>query len=140
MMNRPIRKKEWAHELGARNGESNSTAGTHAKKEGQDAGPWEGTVQEIISYLHLGDDWDGFGAKAPGRELLESAIGLAHVFHENGIEPPHRVVPGINGTVLFEWQDANGTYTEVEIDQPLHADVMVVEPGQPARHWSIPSE
>ena len=80
------------------------------------------------------------GAKAPTKELLASAIGLAYVLHEKEVEPPCRVVPGLEGSVIFEWQFPDGTYAEIENDEPLHADVMIVEPGQAARHWTLPSD
>jgi hypothetical protein len=88
----------------------------------------------------LDDDWDGLGAKAPSHELVASAVGLAHLLNERGVNPPQRVVAGIEGSVIFEWQLPDGTHEEVEIVRPLYAEVMLVEPGQPARHWTLPSE
>jgi hypothetical protein len=38
------------------------------------------------------------------------------------------------------WHAPDGTYCEVEIDRPLHAEVMVIEPGKPARFWTLPTE
>jgi hypothetical protein len=104
------------------------------------AGSWEPAVTKLISFQQVEDDWDGFGAKAPGSELLESAIGLAHIFSQKGIDPPNGVMHGVTGTVIFEWQFKDGTYAEVEIDRPLHAEVMLVEPGKPAQHWTLPTE
>jgi hypothetical protein len=136
----PIPKQDWLKEVKSRNGVSPASQGEHPKDTVQDAGSWEPAVQKIVGFQHLGDDWDGFGALAPTREVLESAIGLAHCFLDDGVDPPHRVVAGPGGEVVFEWQDPDGTYTEVEIDLPLHAEVMVVEPGKPARQWTLPTE
>ena len=97
-------------------------------------------IRKIIEFQQLGEDWDGFGAKPPSRELLESAIALANVYYQKGVNPPQRVAPGVDGSVIFEWQGPDGTYTDVEIVQPFSAEVMMVEPGQPARHWTLPSE
>lgn len=88
----------------------------------------------------MGDDWDGCGAKAPSHELLASAVGLAHLFRDQGVPAPSRIVPGLDGIVLFEWQFPDGTYAEVEIVRPLFAEVMVIEPGKPAKHWTLPTE
>ncbi|MBI3412068.1 MAG: hypothetical protein HY040_27370 [Planctomycetes bacterium] len=104
------------------------------------AGSWEPTIQKIAEYQDLGDDWDGLGAKAPTRELLHSAIGLAYALFEKGVDPPHCVVPGLDGSVNFEWQYPDGTMMEVEIDRPLHADVMLIEPDQEPKFWTLPSE
>jgi hypothetical protein len=135
-----IPKREWAYEVGGRNGVSAALAKSPGKKVVAGAGPWEAIVQQIVEFQHLENDWDGFGAEAPSRELLESAIGLAYCYFEQGVDPPQRIAPGVCGSVIFEWQDPNGTYAEVEIDRPLHAEIMVIEPGQPAKHSTIPSE
>ena len=136
----PIPKADWVHEVGERNGASVSRSEHPAAKPIEDAGPWKLAVQKISEFQHLGDDWDGLGAKAPSRELLASAIGLAYVLHEKGVDPPHRVAPGLDGSVNLEWQDPDGTIAEMEIDRPFHAEVMVIEPGWPPRFWSLPTE
>jgi hypothetical protein len=136
----PIPKEAWAHEVSARNGISARAEEHSVEKAGADAGPWEPAVQKIVEFQHLGDDWDGFGAKAPSSELLESAIGLAYTFSQKGVGPPQRVAPGVDGSVIFEWQHPDGTYTDVEIVRPFYAEVMMIEPGKPAKHWTLPTE
>jgi len=136
----PIPKQDWLQEVTLRNGVSPPSKGETTQETARDAGPWEPVVQKIVGFQHLGDDWDGFGALAPSREVLESAIGLAYCFLNDSVDPPHRVVAAAGGEVVFEWQDPDGTYTEVEIDRPFHAEVMVVEPGQPAQQWTLPTE
>ncbi len=131
----PISKEVWLQEVSARNGAPVAGEGRPLPE----AGAWEPAVQKIIGFQHLGDDWDGLGAKAPSRELLESAIGLAYVLSEKGTEPPSRVVPGLDGTVIFEWQFKDGTYGEIEIERPFYAEVMMIPPGQPAKHWTLPT-
>jgi hypothetical protein len=135
----PIPQKDWADEAGQRNGVAAPRLEQATEKPSANAGPWEPAVQKIIEFQHLGDDWDGLGAVAPSRELLESAIGLAYLFYENGVDPPDGVIPGLDGSVNLEWQDPDGTIAEVEIDRPLHAEVMVIEPGKPPRFWSLPT-
>ena len=135
-----VREQDWAQEVSQRNGVALSPGREPGKEQFEDAGPWEPAVQKIVSFQKLGDNWDGFGADGPSREVVESAIGLAYCFLEDGVDPPHRVAPGVCGAVIFEWQDADGTYTELEIDRPFHAEVMVVEPGKPARQWTLPTE
>jgi hypothetical protein len=136
----PIPKAEWVHEVCERNGLSASSEKHLAKGRVEEAGPWELAVRKLEDYQHLGDDWDGFGAKAPSHDLLTSAVGLAHMFYERGVDAPHRVAPGVNGSVILEWQFPDGTYAEVEIVRPLYAEVMMIEPGQPAKHWTLPTE
>ena len=73
-------------------------------------------------------------------ELLTAAVGLAHLLSQKGVAPPHCVVPGPDGSVNFEWQEADGTVAEVEIDRPYHAEVMLIEPGKPPSFWELPTE
>jgi hypothetical protein len=136
----PIPKEDWLYEVGERNGVTPSPAKAPGLKPAADAGPWEPAVQKILAFQHLGDDWDGLGAVAPSSELLGSAIGLAYLLAAKGVAPPHCVVPGLDGSVNFEWQDPDGTIAEVEIDRPLHAEVMVMEPGKAARFWTLPTD
>jgi hypothetical protein len=132
---RPIRREVWAEVT-----ECNGIARQSGRANVEHTGLWESTLQAILGLRDLDNDWDGFGAEAPPLEVLESAIGLAHCLRDDGVVPPHRVAPGVCGTVILEWQDQDGTYTEVEIIRPLHAEVMVVEPGQSPKQWTIPTE
>jgi hypothetical protein len=135
-----VSKEDWSNEIRERNGVAVPRAWHTNDQQTDGSGKWEPVVREIISYQHLSDDWDGLGAKAPSLEVLASAVALAHLFHERGVNPPHCVVPSPDGSINFEWQGPEGAVAEVEIDGPLHAEVMVMEPGKPARFWTIPAE
>src|SRR5947209_15686262 len=103
-----VRKTDWRSRIGVRNGAAVVSADAAADGGVADAGPWEPAVQEIVSYQHLSDNWDGYGAEVPSHEVLQSAIGLAYTYYENGVDPPHRVAPGVAGSVIFEWQSPDG--------------------------------
>jgi hypothetical protein len=90
----PIPKEAWVHEAGGRNGLAVPTEKPSGKVRVEDAGPWEPVVRKIEGYQHLGENRDGFGAKAPSHDLLASAVGLAHMLSERGVDAPHRVAPG----------------------------------------------
>jgi hypothetical protein len=132
----PISKKDWDNEVGARNGVSIQLEEASAAE----AGAWQPAIQKIIDFQHLKDDWDDNGAKAPSGELLDSAVALAWAFCKTGMEPPSRIVPGVTGTVLLEWQLPDGTYGEVEIVRPFYAEVMMIQPGRPPKHWTLPTD
>lgn len=144
LLDRHIMKEEWQRESGEKNGLATAPARLHGVKDEQktvpDAGPWEPVVKKIVEFQHLGDDWDGLGARAPSYDVLVSAIGLAYVLNQQEVDPPVRVVPGLEGEVIFEWQFPDGTYAEIEIPRFLYAEVMLIEPGQPAKHWTLPTE
>jgi hypothetical protein len=135
-----IPKDEWAREVGEGNGVSFSRGKHYAPNGVDDVGLWRETVQQIVGFRDLGNNWDGFGAEPPTGDLLASAVGLAYCYQVKGVLPPQRVAPGVCGSVIFEWQDPDGTYAEVEIDSPLHAEIMIIEPGKEAKHWTIPGE
>jgi hypothetical protein len=135
-----VPEQAWHYKIGERNGVAPSGLEQPTKKPAENAGPWEATVQKVVSFRDLGTDWDGLGARAPSPELLESSVGLAYVMRDRGVDPPQCVIAGINGTVSFEWHDRDGTYTEIEIIRPFFAEVMVIEPGQPAKHWTLPTD
>jgi hypothetical protein len=143
LLDRRIPKQAWLTEAGERNGISEKPApsnGTGEQSRSEDAGPWQTAVQALAGFGKLGDNWDGQGARGPSSDLLASAVGLAYLLSEQEVDPPSRVVPGPAGSVIFEWQYPDGTYAEVEVVEPLYAEAMMVEPGQPAKHWTLPTE
>jgi hypothetical protein len=143
LLDRSIREENWRKEADERNSTSTAPARLHGSNGQQtvpNAGPWEPAVQKMVAFQYLGDDWDGQGARVPSKEVLQSAIGLAYTLYQQGVEAPSRVVPGPEGSVIFEWQDPDGTYTEVEVVGWLVAEVMLIEPGQRAKHWMVPNE
>src|SRR5262245_56981826 len=108
VLDRPILKEDWQREAGEGNGLAQAPARLHGasdeqKTAGPDAGPWEPTIKKIVEFQHLGDDWDGRGALVPSYEVVVSAIGLAYVLYQQEVEPPARVVPGIEGSIILEW-------------------------------------
>ncbi len=128
LLDRLVPIEDWQHENNGRNGH-------HV----DDAGPWSSCVRQLAQFQNLEDGWDGLEAQAPSQELLASAIGLAHLFHERRMPAPSRVVPGLEGEVLFEWQFPDGTHAEIEVVRPFFAEVMLLEPGKPAQHWTLPN-
>lgn len=137
MLECQIPKESWVSEAAAPNGKPTND---RPRPTTQSAVSWERAVQTIVEMHNLGDDWDGLGAIPPSRELLESALGLAHLLSDKGMEPPLTVVAGTDGSVNFGWQDADGGYAEVEVVRPFFAEVMVIEAGKPAKHWTLPTE
>jgi hypothetical protein len=125
-----VPEQDWLRETTAGNG-ADRTASEQTER-------WAEVIRRLDALRGLGEDWDGLGASGPSGELVDSAVGLAHLLRGRGGEVPSRVVAGTAGTVILEWQTSGGTLCEVEIDRPFHADVMLLEPGQPAKHWELP--
>ena len=100
---------------------------------------WAEQFRRLDSLRELQDDWDGLEAKAPRAELVDSALVLGWILRQQGVAAPCRVVPGVNGTVLLEWQ-SEGAYCEIEVTEPYRGEVMQILPGQPAQHWVLTDE
>lgn len=100
---------------------------------------WSRRIEELLTIRSYEDDWDGQGAKSPSTKLVESALILAETFRQGGVEAPSRIVLGVNGTVIFEWQ-AGEDYCEIEVTRPSHAEGLRLVPGRSAEHWVIEAE
>ena len=100
---------------------------------------WNSRIDGLLAIRSLANDWDGQGAQAPSTELVDSALLLAQDLRLSGAEPPDRIVSGVNGTVIFEWQDGE-EYCEIEVTRPYHAECLRLVPGQPAETWIIHAE
>lgn len=133
----PITRECWDEQVRRLKASSNAVLESCTGKLVEDAGPWASAVREILSCRDLSENWDYYGAQPPSRDVLESAIALAYAYEKSGVQPPHRVAPGVAGDVTFEWQHPDGTFAEVEINARLYAEIMVVEPGKPARHATV---
>jgi len=99
---------------------------------------WEAALNKLAGFRDLQEDWDGQGAHPPSSELVDSALGLAALIRERGMEPPTGVAPGPMGTLMLVCHGSNGTYCEIELERPFQAEVMFLQSGQAARHWMLP--
>jgi hypothetical protein len=97
---------------------------------------WQQLIEELRGFEHLGDDWDGLGAKPPAPALVASSVSLAHQLRQVHVRPPSRVVPGLDGTILFEWQQ-DGVFLELEVTQPGQAEWMQILPSRAAQHGEM---
>ena len=139
ILDAPIQEKDWHTTVSNLKGALFPQAQS-AGVMPEGGGVWHPAIQKIVTFQDLHDDWDGQGAKAPDLALLESSVGLAYLLAGRGMPPPDRVVPGLEGSVIMEWQEPGGTYREIEIVERFFAEVMVLEPGKPARHWTLPDK
>ena len=101
----------------------------------QDEG-WRAAIDDLLKYRGYADDWDGGGAAAVPADLVDSAILLAQRLQRDGSPPPTCTIPGVNGTVAFEWVIPGGR-VEIEVVEPFLAEVTEALPGQPVRRWVL---
>jgi hypothetical protein len=96
---------------------------------------WARTVQKLRAMGRLYDDWDGLGATAPDRELVDNAEAFLALFRAHAPNsPPSRVIAGPNGTVVFGWQSPS-MQLEAEIESPGVAEFVLEESGSAPQMW-----
>ncbi len=101
------------------------------------AGPaWKRTTEALRDLGQLTDDWDGQGAEAPRPATTEGARALAAILETKHDVPPDRVMPGVTGTVILEWQ-REGWYVEIEVTDRQRADVMTTSPAGASTHGTL---
>jgi hypothetical protein len=81
------------------------------------SGGWESTIDELLRFRNLPNDWDGEGTDAPSDELVDAALCWAKDFQAGGITPPDRVHVSVNATIYFEWHNRT-FYYEMEVHTP----------------------
>jgi hypothetical protein len=98
---------------------------------------WGQRIDDLLDIRRMEDDWDGLGAPAPATALVDSALLLAQILRQERWLPPCRIVAGLTGTVLFEWQGAGGEYAELEVTRPRHGEWVRMVPGEPTMSVAI---
>jgi hypothetical protein len=78
---------------------------------------WNRVSERILEISNLKDDWDGAGAIGVPDEIVNTAWMLFTYLRHAGGGPPDRIVPGPDGSILFEWQYGN-VYLEADIERP----------------------
>src|SRR5688572_18163148 len=90
-----------------------------------DAG-WNSILTEMEEFRTLEDDYDGQGAIAPTAQTFESAAELARALRRQGVVAPTYVVPGVNGSMNFDWEQEGGVSVGIEVVGPYTADVFIL--------------
>lgn len=83
---------------------------------------WDREFDNLLRIRQLPDDWDGQGAPAPSTELVDSALVLALHLRQSSLPAPDRIVPGVAGTIVMEWQTKRGRCLELEVVEPYLAE------------------
>jgi hypothetical protein len=103
---------------------------------------WNYRIDDLLAMRQLSDDWDGIGAKAPTTSLIDGALQLARVLRHAGARahidwrgPPSRIVPGRNGTIIFEWQTPY--YQEIEVVSPHRGESLLMIPGEATKAFGV---
>ena len=91
---------------------------------------WDALIREIGQMRRLGDNWDGAGGMGPSGPTVDWAIRMAQSFRDRTAPPPSRVMPGVTGSVLLEWQ-SDGHLVQFEIPRPYAIELFDASQGQP---------
>jgi hypothetical protein len=64
-------------------------------------------------------------------------LQLVTALQSQGIVPPNWVVPGVTGTLSFEWVLEEGRSIEIEVTGPCTADIFFYTPGGSTEYFEI---
>jgi hypothetical protein len=91
-------------------------------------GDWTRQMIRLSELRRLQANWDGDGARAPSRELLDSVEHLLRSYRARKTQPPSRMVATADGTIAIEWQTPP-TFTSLEITRPFEGDLLIEREG-----------
>jgi hypothetical protein len=99
------------------------------------AAQWDRLLDDLLRLRTLEEDWDGQGASALDPANVDRAIAWVQQMRrwEQAL-PPARVVPGVTGELILEWQ-ADSFYLAAELAKSDRVEWLLTLPGQPTRQW-----
>lgn len=98
---------------------------------------WGDVTDELIDISQLNDDWDGMGATAPARALVQNCFDLARVSREQcKLPPPDMIRPTPDGNISFEWQTDFG-HVEIEVSHDS-IEFIYVDPQKEVHYQNSP--
>lgn len=84
---------------------------------GPDLPSWEVHIKDqLVSILHLQEDWDGFGAGQIRRDVLHFAIAILRQIMRSDTPSPH-ITPMSHEGVQLEWH-TDEIDLEIEVEEP----------------------
>lgn len=69
---------------------------------------WNRVITKIQSFRKLEDDWDGEGAVAPRKELIDHIVSRAANYWKYEFSVPSRILLTDEGAVAIEWLEPHG--------------------------------
>ena len=100
---------------------------------------WGDVTDQLLDLEQLEDDWDGMGATAPTKELVQSCGKFVRLARKQpNLGPPVFVVATPDGHVSFEWQSPSGRL-EAEIT-PEAVEWVISGPAIPTQTMEMPWE
>jgi hypothetical protein len=101
---------------------------------------WDRLTDDLLRFRRLENDWDGQGADAPAPANVDAALAWLRQSRQwPRAVPPSRIVPGVAGEVIVEWQ-TGGLVLVAELNQPTQVEWVLVTPGRPNRHWTTSTD
>ena len=109
-------KKEGAVEFTERQvrnkGTHDATVFTQQHDDFVDQG-WDEIITTVRSLAALEEDWDGNHSVPPEQQVIDVAEKLAQQLKSTSHPAPTRVVPGVNGSISFEF--GGEPFLEIEV-------------------------
>lgn len=79
------------------------------------SGLYKQTERELLDYLALDEDWDGYGGVVPDEAVVQTCINFLHLLNVKGIAPPRPMLDGQGEVSLFWRRDES--YFEIGFEE-----------------------
>ena len=79
---------------------------------------WNECFEQLDRISLLEDDWDGLGADAPAREVVDDAYSYLNGLRAETMPPPSRTIATPDGSILLEWLTDSKDRLEIEFSEP----------------------
>jgi hypothetical protein len=88
-------------------------------------------VKEIISFVSLNQDWDGYGALPLQVESAANAILITNQLTDSDLLKISAVYPNPHGTITFDWENDLAERISLEVGNTSFSYYVKVSSGSP---------
>ncbi len=89
-------------------------------------------VKEIISFVSLNLDWDGYSALPLEVESAANAILITNHLSDSALSKIFALYPNPHGTITIDWQNNSGEIISLEVGNTSFSYYIKIESSQPS--------
>lgn len=89
-------------------------------------------VKEIISFVSLNLDWDGYSALPLEVESAANAILITNHLSDSALSKIFALYPNPHGTITIDWENNSGEIISLEVGNTSFSYYIKIESSQPS--------
>lgn len=89
-------------------------------------------VKEIISFVSLNLDWDGYSALPLEVESAANAILITNHLSDSALSEIFALYPNPHGTITIDWENNSGEIISLEVGNTSFSYYIKIESSQPS--------